>query len=129
MEGVGGLLPSKPPGRVQRPPTLVAPLWGATRGAGDGTATLASGNILLALIKGPGTPTLTLYKCDPFGLGGNYRQFFFGSFRGRTNCKARIEPNLVVVAFCIRQPINHQAKFDQFQRTPIRDFKKSIKNR
>ena len=38
--GLGGCFRLNRRGRVPRPPTLVAPFWGATRGAGEGTATL-----------------------------------------------------------------------------------------
>ena len=51
--GVGGPAPPKRPGRVPRPPTLVAPLRGATRGAREGAVTLAQGaSSLLHFKKG-----------------------------------------------------------------------------
>ena len=77
--GGWGLFPSKPPGRVPRPPTLVAPFRGATRGAGEGTATLASGtNILLADTNGCVTepPTVEALSSTPILELGNARQFF-----------------------------------------------------
>ena len=76
--GVGGPDPSKRPGRVPRPPTLVAPLRGATRGAREGTRSLAQGQFRFsALIKGflRVPHPLSPFECAPFERE-NYRQFF-----------------------------------------------------
>ena len=75
---MGGPDPSKRPGRVPRPPTLVAPLRGTTRGAREGTRSLAQGQFRFsALIKGflRVPHPLSPFECAPFG-GENYRQFF-----------------------------------------------------